>query len=219
MQVSFSVVGNTNQTKKLKIRKVSRKPMVNEHLRTILDDETWLLYFKRLTVYANKLIESHYWRGEQNGPVPGGKEAEDFATEAILDVYTGKRAWDPKQEPELLRHLFGVVKSAINNRSTQEQNKRDNRLDENEDYQERIESSNDPSRLQTMEDADFVLEICEHLVDEPELLEVAECIMDGCVERAEIAHCLKLTPNEVTNRRKRLKRKLGTYAEQFGLTA
>lgn len=193
--------------------------MENEHLRTILDEETWLLYLKRLTVYADMSIKKHYWRGETGGPVPGGKEAGDFAMDAIMDVYTGKRAWDPEQEPDVLRHLFGVVKSAISNSSTEKQNKQDNRLDDDDDYQENAESANDPSRLQKMEDADFVLEVCEHLKDEPELLEVAECIMNGCLKRAEIARCLKLTPDEVTNRRKRLERKLGTYAEQFGMAA
>ena len=186
--------------------------MVNEHLQATLDEKTWQLYLKRLTVYAHKLIKSHYWRGELGGLVPSGKEAEDFAMDAILDVYTGKRAWDSNQEPDLLKHLFGVVKSMISNQSKKAQNKQDDRLDDNDDYEEYAESSNDPSRLAEMEDVEYVVEVCDHLEDEPELLEVVECIMKGCLKRAQIAECLGLTRDEVTNRRKRLNRKLEAFA-------
>lgn len=183
--------------------------MTPEHLQQLLDE--WPLYFKKLSLFANHRLRQRYWRGEQSAFVPGGYEPEDIAEEAILDVVEGRRQWNPKEEPDLLRFLFGVVNSKISNLSNKTENKIERRVEE--DVVESVASKSAPPTT-ALEDGDFILGFMEYLEDDRELSDVVDCLISGCMERAAIADRLSVSPDEITNRKKRLKRKTNDYIEQ-----
>lgn len=174
--------------------------LVDEQLRVRLDSEPWDDHLARLTLYAQNLMRKLSWRGVVNGPVPGGKEAQDFAKDAICDVYSGTRKWNPQTHPELIRFLFDAVKSEVSNTITSKSNQ---------------EVREDPARPDAGQfDDDTALAILDYIQDEADLYRYAEAILDGYDDRASIAEHLGIPPTEVDNLRKRMKRRLNAFYKE-----
>lgn len=172
---------------------------MREDLRELLDKQPWDDYLARLTLFAKKRLDILTWRGVAGGPVPGGMEAADFAGKAIEDVYAGVRRWDPAACPDLLQYLFGVVQSNISNACTAKENPQERRADPEEEF-----SSSD-------QDDAFLSGFLSEIEDEPELMKVVELMMDGHTDRVEIAAQMGLQPSDITNLRKKMKRRLRDY--------
>ncbi|MDQ2774233.1 MAG: hypothetical protein M3Y57_04785 [Acidobacteriota bacterium] len=169
-----------------------------DELRQRLDSEPWDEYLERLTLYAQSLLKARTWRGEANGGVPGGKEAKDFALEAVCDLYCGTRKWNTETHPSLIRWLFAVVRSEVSNAVVSRSN------------QERREDPNVPEKGQRDAETE-VLTILEYVKDEPALYRYAECILGGCDDRADIAEQLDIPLTQVDNLRRKMRRRLDTY--------
>jgi len=172
---------------------------VREDIRRLLDEQPWDDWLKRLTLYAKGQLWWRTWRGELGGSVPGGREPADFALEAIKDVYTGVRQWDPATCPDLLQYLFGVVQSKVSNACNAAENTQERR----EDPEFR------PVAID--KDDDFLYGFLTEIENEPELVKVVELMMDGYEGRAEIAARMCLEPSDVTNLQKKMKRRLRDY--------
>jgi hypothetical protein len=83
--------------------------MTSEEYYGLLDDQDWGSIIIRLSAYAvsyciGKRIE-----------LPGGKEPEDVAMDAIDRVYSRHRNWDPDGHPDIFEYLKSVVNSIISN--------------------------------------------------------------------------------------------------------
>ena len=172
---------------------------MGKNVRELLDKQPWDDHFSRLTLYARRLLRARTWRGAPGGAAPGGREAADFALEAITDVYTGVRRWDPSTCPDLARFLFGVVRSKVSNACTAAENIRERR----EEPGLELPSHNS--------DDTFLWGFLSEIEDEPELVKVVELIMDGYADRADIAARMGLKPSDITNLQKKMRRRLREY--------
>lgn len=76
----------------------------------IPDSLDWALIMEKL--YAHSIIRLR-WFGLTSEKRMQGKEFKDFANEAVTRFFEGKRKWDSKKEPDLLKYLKGVVNSLI----------------------------------------------------------------------------------------------------------
>jgi RNA polymerase sigma factor (sigma-70 family) len=95
--------------------RLSQKVQVSQEVQDALgrvSPDKWAKLMKYLINYADKAIRTKTWRGVFNGPLPGGKTAEDFVQEAIEKVYIGVRSWNPEQM-NLRFFLKQVVRSDI----------------------------------------------------------------------------------------------------------
>jgi len=144
------------------------------------------------------LIKQRTWRGEIGAAVPGGKEAEDIALDAISYLLTGTRVWNPKTHPDLLRFLLAAVRSEVYSLVVSRSN---------QDVRQTADSPEKGKR----DDGAEVLEILDYVKDEPDLYQFVDCIIDGYRERADIAAHLHLELTEVDNLRRRMKRRLDAF--------
>ncbi len=163
-----------------------------------VSDRQWQELRIMLTAHAQSLLRKHFWKARRSMAVPGGADAEDFAMGAISDVLTGTRAWDADKYPDLGAHLRWVVRSKVSNAlSCSENAQRGEMPDEAPAKQDT--TATDDAFLWAQYDA---------LDDDPVSQKVLECIIDGCETRSDIAACARITPDEMDNARKRLRRRL-----------
>lgn len=146
------------------------------------------LLAKHLTLYATRRME--LWPGRRFGEEPA-----DFAIEAIEDVYLGIRTWDPATHPDLKAFLFDVVKSKVSNSAQKTAAK-------NLPLEERLEGAS-PSNL---DETALKNEMCRVLEHDQALIDVVECYQNGCQKPAEVAEVLKISVEELRNRRRRIER-------------
>ena len=85
---------------------------MNGSINTILNEADWRELIPKLAAYAAFLCTIPPYS------LPGGKQYEDIAMEAIEKVYNGVRKWDPLKNPNLLDYLKSVVKSLLSNEKT-----------------------------------------------------------------------------------------------------
>ena len=87
------------------------EPRVRDQLEAV-GDEGWKAIILRLTQYAVLRARRLRWR-TPNGTLPGGKQPEDLAMDAIAKLWHGGRTWDPAARPDLLEFLKGIVDSLL----------------------------------------------------------------------------------------------------------
>ena len=176
---------------------------MDDDLQGMQDSQPWEELYEMLTAFAKKLLTLHSWRSVRGGPVPGGLEAQDFAIAAIEDVYSGKRKWDRERYPSLAAHLRWVVRSKVSNAVMGAENRAELRQPDAAD------------QGREAEDETFFWGFLEELSDEPQMQAVLECLHDGIDERTDIAEKLQVAPEEITNLRKRLKRRTEAYVAKI----
>jgi DNA-directed RNA polymerase specialized sigma24 family protein len=162
-----------------------------------LDDEPWEEHLETLTLYAQRLISYYNWQG---GTVLGGKEAPDFAQEAITDLLEAKRNWNPVTHPSLLKFLLAAVKSEVYNatRSKISRERKDDSMPE-----------------KGKSDDDTVIEILEFVEDDADLTRYVEAVIDGCSTRDDIADHLNLKHTDVDNLRRRMERRYNSFYKEI----
>lgn len=180
---------------------------MEETVRSTLDSQDWEPVLKRLVAYAHRRLKQMNWNGVggmSRPATPGGKDAWDFGMQAITDIFTGTRRWDPETEPDLFLYLTSVVNSLISNELRRKANRAEQPLDE------AVEDLPDPCAELGIQD-DFAWDFLASIEGEPDLHRISECIVDGIIKRADIATHLGLTPIQVTNAGKRLVRRLTQF--------
>jgi hypothetical protein len=96
-------------------------PPVPSHIRALLEQHPWDQTIQQL-LYCR--MRGRTWRGRRDGALPGGREVEDIVSQAIEDVLSGQRAWDPTQHPDLFVHLQGIVDSRLSHLGASAENRR-----------------------------------------------------------------------------------------------
>jgi hypothetical protein len=184
-------------------------------IQELTDDELSKL-LKRLALHADRKIVRLRWRGVQGGPPPRGIQAEDIAADAIMAVMDGTRAWDPKAQPDLMKHLRGVVDSIVSKLVNLAENRTTRRLgtpgvgDESSSAYEAAGREPDPAELASNREAaeNFRAPIVESFKDDGLAYQVFECLEADITKPSEIAEYLGLSVVEVNNAQKRIRRKV-----------
>ena len=143
---------------------------------------------KALARYASGRMAQ--WPGKRFG-----EEATDFAIGAIEDVYLGIRTWDPTTHPDLKGFLYDVVKSKVSNSARKTATR-------TVSFEERLE---DPSPSQ-VDEAWLKDEMCKVLAHDQALIDVVKCYHNGYDRPADVADVLKISVEELRNRRRRIER-------------
>lgn len=182
---------------------------ISDEVRDLLDQHPWEDTIPRLELYALKRIRSLYWQGIRNGPMPGGREAEDIVKQAIDKVLENTRRWDPTKHPDLYLYLVSVVSSDINHLAESWANRRmqsvsvlqsrETDAQNDTDYLDNIHSEVDlPDQSLLRKEKEllaeqFFWEFYESLNQEPLLQAILECVFDDVEKRADFAVRLNLT--------------------------
>jgi DNA-directed RNA polymerase specialized sigma24 family protein len=77
-----------------------------------IDDDTWGDIYLELLDYAQyKTGRLTHVKG--GGELPLGQTPQDLVQDAIDRLFTGRRRWDPDQDPDLTDYLKSVIKSLL----------------------------------------------------------------------------------------------------------
>lgn len=189
-------------------------PVPNAETRRLLDQQDWSDLIERLTAHAVEKVRGLRWRGERNGPPVAGKQADDYALEAVKKVLTGERNWDCEAHPNLFRYLCGVVDSLVSNDVRGPDNQArmlDDKLSEVLSGRDQTEAVDE--ERQAEEFVNGFRAFLEKDEGDIALLRMVDCLLDGCTKRAEIAERLTLFGKDVTNMQKRLQRRMMEYCD------
>jgi hypothetical protein len=210
------------------VRAFNRKspmPPVPSHVRALLEQHPWDQTIQQLLYYTLGRIRGRTWRGMRDGALPGGREVEDIVSQAIEDVLSGQRAWDPIQHPDLFVHLQGIIDSRLSHLGVSAENRRmvaefpPSRSLHGVAVRDGAASCHrEPSLqdalLQAEEDqlAEELLQGFAHfLADDPLLQRIVRSIVEGIDKPAAIAVHVGATVEQVYNARRRLQRKWHAY--------
>jgi hypothetical protein len=203
-----------------------------EHYREVLSamaDADWDALYYDLIGYTMSRIADNYWMSVWNGRMPGGKEAHDIVMRALESILEGTRK--PAPNLPLAAVLKMTIKSDVDHLMEGLENRRTQELHDEEDQEEPREDLipdgvDAPDKIAADNDAEqqnakLLDLLMDELADDKALMDLLGCLMDGIEKREEIAEALKITPDEVTNLRKRFDRRLpkfrAKYARQFPL--
>lgn len=183
-------------------------------------------FLEKLAHYALGKLNQRNWRGVWGGPPSGGIEAEDLAMEAINAVLTGKRAWDQTKNPDLLKFLYDVIDSKVSHLVRRSENTEERRTfpaygESEADFLDRKSDKSafgatDEIISNDIECANETLffALFEETKDDPMIVQVLEATLEGISGRAEIAERIGATPDDVTQAKKRLDRRLPAFREK-----
>lgn len=182
--------------------------MVKPEIRALLDEQPWDLILKKLSARALVLMRRYHWKGELSGAAPAGTSAADLASEVVMDVYSGTRAWEPEVHGELYPHLCGILQSKLNNLSTSAENRQTSRGEQDEEAPDTFEK-----RLthRTAESNEFVAGFKHELRSAPKLVEYVDCILGGLTVRRDIAEYLEVSVEEISQRKRQVETRLKQY--------
>jgi hypothetical protein len=189
-------------------------------------------FLEKLTYYARSKLSQKWWRGVWNGKIPGGAQAEDFASSAleavmIGDPAKGGRKWDMEKHPDLMKFLCDVIDSKVSHLVERSENlmEREPVPAPDETVADFIDRKRDPRSLQVNaapitadEEAaneKLFFALLDEVKDDLLLPRILECELDGIHKRSDIASKLSVEPDAVTQARKRLERRLPKFREKF----
>lgn len=189
---------------------------ITPELRALLESQPWKDICPRLTKYALYKTRWYYWQGRYGGDLPGGHHAEDLAEQAITKLFVGEREWDPRKQPDLYKHLQGVVDSLISHLLESRENERDKKVirlvtrHEAEENEAVFEIYEEPA---LRPDGQFLVrEFRASLADAPQLQILLDCVYNHpTIRSATIAKQMGITNEAVHNLKRQLQRRLTKY--------
>lgn len=177
-----------------------------------LSSQKWEIIYPKLTHYAALLTKKLYWK-TGNADLPKGFQPDDLAKEAIASVYRGKRRWDYKKDPDLLKYLKSIIRSKVNHLIESAEHKRlqilDYRSEENAPLEPiDMQASTNPDALNILIEKDLreqLWEIAEKKNDE-NMQYILLCLLEKGMKGEEISDETKIPLNEVNNILKKIRR-------------
>ncbi len=185
----------------------------NEERLAEMSDEEIITVLRQAIGLAINTVNARRWRSGTGGVLPEGSSGEDIAREAFADVLNGA-TW--AEDKPLWLILKGLIYGKVYNKVHSWENK--NFINHNNVLSDdKIADQVAPSYAKTTDDTithakseenddDLILLLAEAVEDKPEEKSVVDAIINGASKRSEIAQESGLTPGQVTNVRKRLKR-------------
>jgi hypothetical protein len=183
--------------------------------------EDWASLRQETVAFAQEEIRRRKWRGARGGVLPGGRDAEDVAGQAIGELLSGKGrlapGWTRERLVRELRRLVGRrvrvlhgLREASAMRSEWEAVAPQNGAEPVSVFEGMADGSEAAAERQEMlVELRRVLE--KHLEREPELRGLFGCLCAGITKPEEIARRLGMEQREVRNARKRLERRLAGF--------
>jgi hypothetical protein len=207
---------------------------LSQELRAALDREgpdVWEELTKRLMAYTFCLLRGRHWRCVSNGVPPDGFNTDAIVAQAFGELFAGS-GWEPKGNPYTRQELEYELKRLALNLVRRLERRKENVLTLNEPDLTHGEDTSDElffdnfagnspvpdgelerkeakARLQQ-----FQIEFITFLGPEKLPRQVFDCVCEGLTKRDEQAKRLGVSPQDITNARKRLDRKLDKFAEQ-----
>jgi hypothetical protein len=185
---------------------------------------------ERLVTYAEWKVRKRHWQGIRGAPMPEGLEPKDLVPDAVEKVLDGRRRWDPTEQPDLFKHLTGVIDSDVNHAAMSAANRhvRDESVlmaAEGMDgppgsYFDGLPGDEDPEAIMVTEEEEarsdrFLWGLLKFLADKPLLQQMVECIVDDVTKPREIAEKLGVKSKDIYNATKQLARRLEAYRAQW----
>lgn len=169
------------------------------------------------------------WRGayvRKGGSVPGAYEPEDFANDAIRKLLDGTRPWNRQKHVTLLVALKATIDSDISHMVDSLDNRLGRRLSVASGKDETVQAYDVPgtesSPLVLVMDQEwkerFRKAVMKELGSDDLLVGLFECLEAEITDPAEISTMLDMSDTDVTNAKKRLKRKLEKLDKKFPQT-
>jgi RNA polymerase sigma factor (sigma-70 family) len=184
----------------------------NNKLLEIIERDLTPTAWKSLVSYAQYILDKDYLWRRADKVTPEGKTAEDFVQETILKIIDGDREWDQNNNPDLISALRGHIKSVISGTFRRKEHKTSTNIlipIDDEDEDKKIDSKDDSlDDLTMIELQETISKIYKLNENDEEIKDVLVCFEEGMDKRKEIADFLEISPDEVTNRIKRLHRKI-----------
>ncbi|GEM_PF-2805996 len=193
-------------------------------------DEFWEVLTKRLVAYAAVLLRSRRWRGWADGVIPDGHGPESIATQAVETLFedtewqgSGNSYSRQELEFELKRIVHNIVRNLERRKenlivsSEPDLSHHDDEIDGEAFFNNFDGNSPQPDGEADRHEAldllaKFQSEFREFLGRDERLKQIFNCVCNGVVKRDDQATLLSITPQEITNGRKRLDRKLDQFA-------
>jgi hypothetical protein len=196
-----------------------------DELLALTDDELKTL-LKRLVHHARCKMRRLTWRGayiKKGGSVPGAYEPNDFATDAISKLLDGTRPWNKLKHPTLLDTFKATIDSDISHMVNSLDNRTGRRLavqsGEDETVQAYDVPGTEPNPLVVVMDQDwkerFRAAAMKTLEGDQLLVGLLECLEAEITDPVDISRMLKISVSDVTNAKKRLRRKLEKLDKKF----
>lgn len=186
----------------------------NKSFREALDETSLDELLIRLGLYTHKRLARMFWRGNGQGPIPGGWEPADFIHAAFMKALSKERTWK-SSECSLFDFLKGIISSDISNRALKSENRVESRI-----ATESVEAGKNvviatqlPTKGSEWPDVGLRQEQeQEHILERVGANEldqaVVRCVLgQGLSVAAEIAAELNVPVNDVYKSKKRLRRK------------
>ena len=203
------------------------KERVSPELRGGLASENWEELSKEAFWYARRLVAHRWWRGDSNGVLPDGHDAQSMVNEAVAELFNGNCRLRLDYKPEELGY---ELRRLVYNQVHRFQRRKETLLVRNEvdltpaplreqgrSIVEAVPGTDERPDEQAIRNEGwpiirrFMGEFSAFLGAEPELRELFECICGGLEKREEIAERLGIKVRAVTNARKRLDRRLDEF--------
>lgn len=176
--------------------------------------QDWDDLVPRLLLLAVSRLYRMTWRGRRSEAPPGAAEAEDYVNDAISKTIGGVRIWNP-DNCTLFQHLAGVIVSDVSHAATSVENRTTLAPPDNPagDRWPPDPADDAPDQERAAAWKSEQRRLLEHLdgVD-PELAVMAGLMLVHDLQESEaLAKAMNVSPSEIANRRKRLKRAVATY--------
>lgn len=164
--------------------------------------------YKRLFYYTRRELRIRGWQGY---------DANDFVTDAIDRVLTGRRNWNPEAHPDLVKYMFDVIDSILGHfpaelrRIRREQRGQAATHTLTDDQEAALEHDKTLRRELEEQSGERLIGFLDSLGDDLPAKQMAEMFWDGNPKREAIAADLGITAQEHDAVRKRLKRRVERY--------
>jgi hypothetical protein len=192
--------------------------------------ENWEKLWGESVWHARGLVARRPWRGVWGGVVPEGYDPEGIVNEAVAEMFNGKcrlKADYTAEELkyELMRLVYNQVHRYHRRKETRVTWNAEDLTpwamrEEGRSIMEWVPGTDEtPAEQAIRHEAqarfrEFVAECSAFLEGEPELRDLFLCLCQGCEKREDLAARLGIDVQTVTNRRKKLDRRLEEFGEK-----
>jgi len=174
---------------------------------------------------TEKRMNSLTWMQIASGPAPAGKEATDVVHDVVVKALQNDDEVGPPEDASLENWLWDRVGSSVSNFVRSYENKmrrRSHSPGQDPVYDDGVTTPVDDKTSAQAAVAselngiahDVATRFIKTISDDAQLTSLLECLGAGILKREEIAQYLEITPAEVTNLGKRMKRREEEFASK-----
>ncbi len=170
----------------------------------LLKNQDWETIILNLTAYAVYKVQRLSWQTGKDS-LPGGRQAEDLAFDAIEKVYKGERSWDPTKQPVLLTYLKSVVDSLVSHLVESTEHKQRQQIgDEAENGVFDPPDQQSPMALDELFAADLMGRLWDKVKGDEDVELVLCCIEDEMSKPQDISAALQIPIERIYKAKKKL---------------